>query len=138
MAPVRVLTLVLLFQPFGQAEVGDFRHVVLGQQDVGRLEIAVQDAALMGGMDSLADLQHHACRFLRRLRGGGNLVLQVAPVDEFQGEKRTAVGLAGVVNLDDIGVLQVGDGLRLNFEPGDGVGAGVPAAQDHFQGDKYG
>ena len=44
-----------------------------------------------------------------------------------------AVGLADVVDLHDIGVLQPGDGLSLGQEAGGGLGRGVGPAQDHFQ-----
>ena len=42
----------------GHAEVDDLRHrlaVVQGDQDVGRLEVAVDDALLMGVLHRLAD-----------------------------------------------------------------------------------
>ena len=39
--------------PLGQAEVGDVRLALLVEQDVRRLQVAVEDAALMGVMDRL-------------------------------------------------------------------------------------
>ena len=43
--------------------------------------------------------------------------------------------LADVEDLDDVGVLELGDGLGLGQEAGGGLAAGVPAGQDHLQGD---
>ena len=43
--------------------------------------------------------------------------------------------LADLVDLHDVGVLQSGDRLRLDAEPLPLRGAGISAAQDHFQGD---
>ena len=43
--------------------------------------------------------------------------------------------LADVVDLDDVGVLEPGDGLGLGQEADGGLGAGVRAGQDHLQGD---
>ena len=43
--------------------------------------------------------------------------------------------LADVEDLDDVGVLELGDGLGLGQEAGGGLGAGVRAGQDHLQGD---
>ena len=60
--------------------------------------------------------------------------VQAAAVDELQLEERQAVGLADVVDLHDVGVLQAGDGLRLGQEAGGGLGAGMGAGQDHLQG----
>ena len=42
--------------------------------------------------------------------------------------------LADVVDLDDVGMLQPGDGLGLAQEADDRLGAGVRAGQDHLQG----
>ena len=49
-APVRVWPGVAV-EPLGQAEVGDVRLVVGVEQDVGRLEVAVQDAVVVGVVD---------------------------------------------------------------------------------------
>ena len=42
--------------PLGQAEVGDVGLALGVEQDVGRLQVAVQDAALVGVVDGLGDL----------------------------------------------------------------------------------
>ena len=47
-----------------------------------------------------------------------------------------AAGLADVVDLDDVGVLEAGDGLGLLVEPRQGDGAGVGAGQDHLERDQ--
>ena len=39
--------LAVAFDPLGQAEIRDVRLAVLVEQDVGRLEVAVQDAPLV-------------------------------------------------------------------------------------------
>ena len=59
--------------------------------------------------------------------------VQAAAVDVLQLEERQAVGLADVVDLDDVGVLQAGDGLGLGQEAGDGLGAGMGPGQDHLE-----
>ena len=38
---------VVGFQPLGQPEVGDLQHAVIGEQDVRRLQVAVDDARLV-------------------------------------------------------------------------------------------
>ena len=45
------------FQPEGEPEVGDVRFALGVEQDVPRLEIAVEDAALMRVMDGACDLR---------------------------------------------------------------------------------
>ena len=60
-------------------------------------------------------------------------VVQAAALDVLQLEVGQAVGLADVVDLHDVGVLQAGDGLRLGQEADGGLGAGMGAGQDHLQ-----
>ena len=60
--------------------------------------------------------------------------VQAAAVDVLQLEEGQAVGLADVVDLHDVGVLQAGDGLGLGQEADGGLGAGMGAGQDHLQG----
>jgi hypothetical protein len=57
----------------------------------------------------------------------------VAAAAVFQGEERPAVGLAGLVDLHDVGVLQAGDRLRLRPEAPHLVVAGVAAGQQHLE-----
>ena len=58
----------------------------------------------------------------RRLRGGSgvpsSLLVQAAAVAELQREDGHAVVLADLVDLDDVGMLQAGDGLRLGAGSG--------------------
>ena len=58
---------------------------------------------------------------------------RLPPGDVLQLEERQAVGLADVVDLDDVGVLELGDGLGLGEEADRGDGVGVGAGQDHFR-----
>ena len=60
---------------------------------------------------------------------------QVAPLDELQGEVGRAGLLADLVDLDDVRVLQPGDGLGLAAEPLPTLGRQVRPGQDHLEGD---
>ena len=57
-------------------------------------------------------------------------------LEQLQRDERQAVHLADVVNLDDVGVAELGDGLGLDPEAGEVVGAGLAAAPDHLDGDQ--
>ena len=103
----------VVIEAFGEAEVGDLGSAVGGEHDVGRLEVAMNDAAFMGGV-------HGACERFDQLGGVpgrkgsvGELLGQAAARDEFHREKRPAVDLADFEDLHDIGVLQPGRGFRL-------------------------
>jgi hypothetical protein len=53
----------------GQAEVGDLGRAVVEQQDIGRLEIAVNDALLMGRVHAAGQRFDDGRRLLGRTRG---------------------------------------------------------------------
>ena len=56
--------------------------------------------------------------------------------EQLQRHERQAVDLADVVDLDDVGVPEPGDGLGLDAEPGEVVGPRLLPAADHLQGDQ--
>ena len=49
----------------GQAEVDDLHLAVIVDQDIGRLDVPVQDAVLVGGGESLGDLNGDRGRLLQ-------------------------------------------------------------------------
>ena len=57
----------------GQAEVGDQRLARVVEQDVGRLQVAVDDAALVGVMHGAGDLLDQRGRRRRRRRGSASM-----------------------------------------------------------------
>ena len=59
---------------------------------------------------------------------------RLPPSTILQLEEGQAVGLADVVDLHDVGVLQAGDGLRLGQEADGGLVVGMGTGQDHLQG----
>ena len=62
-------------------------------------------------------------------------LVETASVDQLQREERQAVVLAGLVDLDDIGMRELGDGLGLGAESRQAHGTHVHPGEDHLQGD---
>ena len=60
--------------------------------------------------------------------------VEAAAVEVLQLEEGQAVGLADVVDLHDVGVLQPRDGLGLGQESDDRLGVGMGTGQDHLEG----
>ena len=115
-----------------QAEVGDLGDAVRVDQDVRRLDVAVDDAVLVGVVDRLADLPHEGEDLLDgdagregrpALRGGLllpiDVVAEVASLQVLHREEVAAVLLSDLVDLHDVGVLEAGGGLGLAREAGD-------------------
>src|SRR3712207_495041 len=99
------------------AEVGDLRAPLGVDDDVVRLEVAVDHAALVGearGAQHLDDEVDRADRVQRRLVGGD--LLERAPLQVLHRDVRRPVPLAAVEDADDVGVLQPGGARRLAAE----------------------
>ena len=104
----------------GQPEVGEVRVLLalLGDQHVRRLDVAVDQAAAVGGVERRADLPDDADRALRRQAAARRVDerAQVGALDEAHREVQHAVGLAGLVDRHDVGVVDRRRELRLRLE----------------------
>src|SRR5262249_53889549 len=65
----------------------------------------------------------------------GEPICEAASVDQLHGEVALAGVLADLVDRDDPGVVELGDGLGLVLEPAELEGAGPGAGADHLEGD---
>ncbi len=118
----------------GQAEVGDLRPAVMGQQDVRGLEVAVDDAQAVRVVDRPGQGLHQLGRLAGRQRGAVAAIVETAAIDVLELQVGPAVVIAQVMDLDDRRVLQARDRLGLGQKAGRGLGPGVGAGQDHLQG----
>jgi hypothetical protein len=100
-----------------QPEVGELRVARRGDQDVFGLDVAVQDAGAVRGGEAVGD----ACEQLERVAPvalrGVNPILERSAVDELRDEILTIVELAGVVDGDDVRMVQRRGRLRFALEP---------------------
>ena len=98
----------------GDAEVGDLHLAVGADEDVGRLDVAVGEAGLVGEAECGRDLARDLGRLL-----GGELAVGAQDLGErpalhvLHGDEVGAGVLAPVVDVDDVGMAQVGGRLRL-------------------------
>jgi len=107
------------------------------QEDVARLEVAVQDAALVGVVDGVGERGQEPGGFSRRRPAVGSRqpMRQAATLDELHAQVRMAGVGADLVDGQDVGVVEVGGGLGLGAEALQ-VGRGRPrAGQQHLEGD---
>ncbi len=75
-------------------------------------------------------------RGARRPRGAVEPLLQAAALDELQRQVRVTVVFADVVDPNDVGMLELRDGLGLPAEAPPLLRGGRVAVQDHLQGDR--
>ena len=104
-------------------------------QHVRRLQIAVQNAVLVGIMDGPRDHGEVARGLARPQRTAGHQGTERLALDAAHAEIRLPVHLARAVDGDDVGMRQVRRRLGLRLKARMVRRRGQLAAQDHFQRD---
>ncbi len=116
-----------------QPEVGHLGAEGRVEQDVRRLEVAVQHTAPVGVLDRLGYALEQRGRLPRRQRAlPPQAGLEALPLHEVHGDERRAAVLADLVHPDHVRVLEARHGLGLAPEARQGRGAVLPRprAQD--------
>ena len=75
-----------------EPEVEHLHRAVVADLDVGRLQIAMDDALLVRGFERLGDLLRDRQRFVERNRAARDPLREVLALDEFHDERRDASG----------------------------------------------
>ena len=104
----------------GDPEVGHHHAAVLAQQDVGWLDVAMDEAGLVGGTQGVGDLRPEAHDFVRVEKA-----LFVEPftqrrsTDQFHHDGFGTLVVAGVVDGHDAGMVEASGGDGLGAKPDD-------------------
>ncbi len=102
-------------------------------EDVGRLDVAMDDAALVCGLQRTSHIDDDAERDVERHPSVAlEEVLQVLPVHELHDDEVGALIRTGVVDRRDVRVVQRGRGTRFLAEPRDEFGIGCEARAEHL------
>ena len=101
----------------GDAKIGHFGDAVAGDQDVLRLDVAMDNAAVMGMFQRQADLdrQRHGNRVVEGTVFGDQF-LQGHAFDVFLDDVAQVAVLAIAKDLDDVGVVEAGGSLGFGVE----------------------
>ncbi len=120
-----------------QAHVEDLDHPVLGQDQVGRLDVPVDEPPFVGVLQPGRRLGHVGHRPGRRDRPApGQQGVQGDAVDVLHDKVANVPVLAGVVDADDVRVVQGGRGPGLAQEPlGRHLGVGLRDRGKDLEGD---
>ena len=118
----------------GEAEIQHFHRPVWTQLDIGRLQIAMHDAVLVGRFERLG---RSAARSAERLvewnRALRNAIGERLAFDELQNERPHAIGLFEAVDGGDVGVVQRGKHFSLPLEARQAIGIVRPQIGQDFQ-----
>ena len=122
----------------GDAEIGELDAAVGRQQQIARLDVAVDDAAIVGvaqrpaGID--ADLGHLAPI---EPPSPPQFLLQAAADDQFHGVEQLAVLFAEAEQPHDVGVVELAEGLDFGLEADAEVLLLGKAAGQQFDGRRF-
>ena len=115
----------------GDAEVRELGDVQTRQQHVGGLDVAVDDAVLVGVLQGIRDLADQARGALEGQHALVQQVLERAAADVFHHDVGQAVRLAGGEDAHDVRVVEDGDRARFPLEAAQELGiVGEVARQD--------
>ena len=105
-------------------------------QDIGRLQIAVEDAPLVGVMDGACRHRHQPGRAARVGSVAFEPLVQTLPGDQLHAEIVLIFIPADLEDRHDVGVVEPGDRLGLVLKPAVIIVAGKLGRLDHLQGDR--
>ena len=107
---------------FGEAEVENFGNAACGDENIGGLDVSVDDALVMGGLESVSYL---AAEFFYFIDSDRFFVveemLESLAFEQFHGDEHAAVGFVDFVDGADVGVIERGGGARFSLETLDGL-----------------
>ena len=108
----------------GQAEVEHLDHAIGRDLDVGRLQIAMDDALLVRRFERLGDLPRNRHRLVQRQRPAGDPIGQRLALDQFEDQRMRLAAVLEPVNRADVRMVERGQHLRFALEAGQAFGIG--------------
>jgi hypothetical protein len=116
------------------AEVGQKDSLIIGtEQEVGRLDVAVQQVAPVRVIQRLGYLADDGDRALRGHPPFAQLLVGVTAGHQLHGDPQLTVGLAAGVDRHDVGVIQRGGQLGLALEAPPELVVGAQLGRQHLQ-----
>ena len=91
---------------FGEAKVQDFGVAALGNEDIGGLNVAVQDAFGMGSVKGIGEVDGNFHDAGNVQSTGGDKIFKCDAVKMFHGDEALAFVFANFVNSADIGMIE--------------------------------
>ena len=102
---------------FGQPEVEDLDDAFGCDLDVGGLQIAMDDAAIVRRLERFGDLPSDRNDLADRQRTGGQAFGECRPLDELEHERGDVSALLDAIDRADVGMIQRRERPRLVLEP---------------------
>jgi len=122
-----------LIGELGEAEVEDLDLSLGVDHDVRGLQVAMDDAFLVGGGHRFGQRYGDLEELLETQAAGWHDVVEPPPFHQLHGEEVEAIGLFHRVDGDDVGMIEGGDGLGLALESLQALLAGGEIRREDFQ-----
>ena len=90
----------------GQAEIENFRVAALGDENVGGLDIAMNDSLRVRGVESIGDFDGEIEKYVEIERVAADAMLQRHSLHVFHADEHAAFVLADFVDRANVGVIQ--------------------------------
>ena len=117
----------------GETEVEDLDHAVGGQLDVRRLQVAVNDPALVRRLERLRDLPREIDRFGEGQPSSLQALGQILAGDQLHREEAMALVLMEAVDRCDVRMVEGGQDLGLPLEASESLGTLGERRREEFQ-----
>ena len=121
---------------FGQAEVEDLGVSALGDENVGGLDVAMDDVLAVRGVERVGDFDGQAEQDVHFERTSGDAVLEGQAVEVLHGDEGLSIFFADVVNGADVGMVQGGGGFGFAAETLERLAVLGDVFREEFQGDE--
>jgi hypothetical protein len=119
---------------FGEAEIEDFGVAAFGDEDVGGLDVAVDDAFGVGGIESFGDLNGNVEETLEFNWLAIDDVLEGGSIEEFHGDEGATVFFADVVDGANVWMVEGGGGLRFTLKTNERLAILGDLVREKFEG----
>ena len=118
-----------------QPEIEQLCVTAIGHEDVGRLDVAVNDSLGVGGFERIGELHAEFEDSIRRQRADGDELLQRGTLQQLHRHEMAAGVLPDVVDRADVWMIQRRGGAGLALEPFDSAGIPRQFFGEEFQRD---
>ncbi len=99
-----------------QTKIEDFSLAALGDKNIRGLDVAMNDALAVGGVEGIGDVNSDPEQHVERHRLAVDAMLERHALQQFHGDERHAGVFVNVEDRADAGVIESGGCLRLALE----------------------
>ena len=121
---------------FGQTEVENFGVTTLGHEKICGLDVAMDDAFGVGGVEGIGNLDCQIEQDFELHRPRADAVFQGDAIEKFHGDEGFAVLVADVIDGADVGMVERGRGLGFALKTGERLRIAGDIVGKKFQGDE--